>query len=50
MIKTAKGLELMKIIFITHLSTFGLKVLLTLKVMDFENVALTKVVHIYMCV
>jgi hypothetical protein len=30
-----------------HLSTFGPKVLLPLKIMDFENVALTKVVHIY---
>jgi hypothetical protein len=46
MITRAKGLELMKIIFITHLSIFGSKVFLTLKIMDFENVALTKVVHI----
>jgi hypothetical protein len=48
MIRRAKGLELMKIVFITHLCTFGSKVLLTLKIMDFENVALIKVVHIYM--
>jgi hypothetical protein len=47
MIRRAKGLELMKIVFITHLSTFGSKVLSTLKIMDFKNVALTKVVHIY---
>jgi hypothetical protein len=47
MIKKAKGLELMKIVFITHLNTFGSKVFLTLKIMDFENVALTKVIHIY---
>jgi hypothetical protein len=47
MIKRAKGLELMKIVFITHLSTFGSKVFLTLKIMDFENVVLTKVIHIY---
>jgi hypothetical protein len=47
MIRRANGLELMKIVFITHLSTFGSKVFLTLKIMDFENVALTKVVHIY---
>jgi hypothetical protein len=47
MIRKAKKLELMKIIFITHLSTFGSKVLLTLKIMKFENVYLTKVVHIY---
>jgi hypothetical protein len=38
----------MKIVFITHLSTFGSKVLLILKIMDFESVALIKVVHIYM--
>ncbi len=47
MIRKAKGLELMKIVFITHLNIFGLKVLLTLKTMDFENMALTKVVYIY---
>ncbi len=47
MIRRAKGLELMKIIFITNLNTFGSKVLLTLKIMDFENVPLTKVVHVY---
>jgi hypothetical protein len=32
----------MKFIFITHLSTFDSKVFLTLKIMDFENVALPK--------
>jgi hypothetical protein len=37
----------MKIIFIINLSTFGSKVLLNLKIMDFENVLLTKVVHVY---
>jgi hypothetical protein len=37
----------MKIMFITLLSTFGSKVFLTLKSMDFENVPLTKVVHFY---
>jgi hypothetical protein len=47
MIRKAKGLELMKIVFITHLTTFGPKVLLTLKIIDFENVALTIVVFIY---
>jgi hypothetical protein len=45
MIRRAKGLELMKMIFITHLSTFDSKVFLTLKIMDFENVVLIKVVH-----
>jgi hypothetical protein len=28
----------MKIVFITHLGTFGSKMFLTLKIMDFENV------------
>ncbi len=37
----------MKIAFIIHLNTFDSKVFLTLKIMDFENVALTKVVQIY---
>jgi len=37
----------MKIVFIILLNTFGSKVLLTLKNMDFENVPLTKFVHIY---
>jgi hypothetical protein len=37
----------MKIVFITHLSTFGSKVSLTVKIMGFENVHLIKVFHIY---
>jgi hypothetical protein len=37
----------MKIIFMVYLNTFDPKVLLTLKIMDFENVPLTKVVHVY---
>jgi hypothetical protein len=45
--RRAKRFEPMKIDFITHLSTFGSKVFLTLKITDFENVVLTKVVHIY---
>jgi hypothetical protein len=40
-IKRAKGFELMKTIFITHLNTFSSKVPLTLKIMSFENMALT---------
>jgi hypothetical protein len=48
MIRKAIGLELMFSFLITHLSTFGSKVFLTLKIMDFENMILTKVVHIYM--
>ncbi len=46
-IRRAKGFELMKIVFVTHLSTFGSKVFLTLKIMDFENLSSPKVVHIY---
>ncbi len=38
----------MKIIFISNLNTFDSKVFLTLKIMDIENVLLTKVVHVYM--
>ncbi len=47
MIRRAKGFELMKIIFITNLNTFGSKVFLILNIMDFENVPLIKVVHVY---
>ncbi len=47
MIRRVKKLELMKIVFIINFSTFGSKVLLTLKIMDFENVHSTKVVHVY---
>jgi hypothetical protein len=48
MIRREKRLELMrKKKFIAHLNIFGSNVLLTLKIMDFENVVLTKVVHIY---
>jgi len=47
MIIRAKALELMKIIFIIDLNTFGSKVLSTLKIIDFESVPLTKVVHVY---
>jgi len=47
MIRRAKIFELMKNVFIIDLSTLGLNMFLTLKIIDFENVALTKVVHIY---
>jgi len=46
MIKRAKRLELI-IFFITNFSTFGSNMFLTLKIMDFENVSLTKVAPIY---
>jgi hypothetical protein len=47
MIRRAKIFELMKNVFIIDLNTLGLNMFLTLKIIDFENVALTKVVHIY---
>jgi len=37
----------MKIVFITNLSTFGSKVFLTLKIMNFKTVPLIKVIHVY---
>ncbi len=37
-----------EIVFIINLNTFCSKMLLTLKIMKFENVPLTKVVFIYM--
>jgi hypothetical protein len=45
-IKT-KGFELMKIIFVIDLGTFVSNMFLNLKIMDFENVALTRIVHVY---
>jgi len=47
MIRKEKGVELMKILFITDLNTFVPKMFLTQKIMDFENVHLTKVFHVY---
>ncbi len=46
-IRWAKEFEMTKIIYIIDLSTFGSKMFLTLKIMDFENVPLTKVVDVY---
>jgi hypothetical protein len=46
-IRRAKGLELMIFFFITYLNTFGSKSFKTLKIMDFQDVVLLKVVHIY---
>ncbi len=37
----------MKIVFYNPLNTFGSKMFLTLKIKDFDNVNLTKIVHIY---
>jgi hypothetical protein len=48
MIRRTKGLEVIKTIFIIDFSTFGSNMLLTMKIMDFENVALKKPIHIYM--
>jgi hypothetical protein len=47
MIRREKWPELMKKIIITNLNTFGSKVFLTLKIIKFENVLLTKVIHAY---
>jgi len=47
MIRRGKTLELMNFFLITHLNTFGPKLFLILKITNSENVALTKVVHIY---
>ncbi len=41
-IRMVKGFELMNCFFTTHLSTLVSKMFLTLKIMDFENVTLTK--------
>jgi len=46
MIRREKGFELM--ISYYHFSTLGSNLFLTLKIIDFENVALIKVVHIHM--
>jgi hypothetical protein len=48
MIRRAKGFKLPILFLIINLNTFGSKVFLTLKIMDFGNVFLTKVVHVYM--
>jgi hypothetical protein len=46
--RRAKGLELMSFFFNNPFDHIWLsKMLLTLKILDFENLALTKVVHIY---
>jgi hypothetical protein len=47
MIIREKRLEPMKICFIIKFNTFGSNVFLTLKIMDLKNVALIKIVHIY---
>jgi hypothetical protein len=51
MIRRGKRLRLMKIVFITHLSTFGSEMFLTFKIIDFDNVVLTNIyIYIYICV
>jgi hypothetical protein len=47
MIRKTKKIELMNCFYITHLNTFDSKVFLIQKIMDFTNVPLTKVVHIF---
>jgi hypothetical protein len=44
---TVKIFEIMILFFITHLNTFGSKMFLTLKIIDFESVFSTKFIHIY---
>jgi hypothetical protein len=44
MIRREKGLELMNFLY-NPFDYIGSKMFLTLKIMDFQNVALTKVVH-----
>jgi hypothetical protein len=46
-IKRAKGFELMNFSYIFDLNTFDFKRLLTLKIMNSENVFLAKIVHVY---
>ncbi len=48
MSRRAKGLELMNSFYNPFEHIWLSKVLLTLKILDFENVVLTKVVHIYL--
>ncbi len=38
----------MKFMFITHFGAFGLNMFLTFKIVNFENVSPTKVIHFYM--
>jgi hypothetical protein len=45
--RKAKGLEMMIFFFIIDLKRFGSKMFLTFKIMDFENVILIKVLHVY---
>jgi hypothetical protein len=47
MIIRAKGFELMIIVFVIDLNTFGSKMFLTLKIMDLKNVPIKKVIHVY---
>ncbi len=37
----------MIIVFVIDLNTFGSKMFLTLKIMDFKNVPIKKVIHVY---
>ncbi len=41
-IKRAKGIEIGELFFTTHLNTISSNVFLTLKIMNFEDLALTK--------
>ncbi len=43
-----KELNLVKFIFTTHLNAFGTNVFSALKIMNFEDMYLTKVIHFYL--
>jgi hypothetical protein len=47
MIRREKGPKLMIFFLIIDLNTFGSNLLLTFKIIKFENVPLTKVIHAY---
>jgi hypothetical protein len=47
MIRKTNEFELINLFLLTHLSMFGSKLFLTLKIMDFENVTLVRSVDIY---
>jgi hypothetical protein len=47
MIKKSKAIEIDEIHFTTHMNTFDSNMFLALKIMNFEDVVLTKIIHFY---
>jgi hypothetical protein len=47
MIRRAKALDMMKVVFYNPFEHIWLQSILTFKIMDFENVPLKKIIHIY---